>query len=37
MQPSGEFGRFEVDDHPSPPADRYRYLAQILQKSEISS
>ena len=24
MQPSGEVGRFEVDDQPSPPADRYR-------------
>ncbi|WP_144060276.1 hypothetical protein [Rhodopirellula sallentina] len=22
MQPSGEVGRFEVDDQPSPPADR---------------
>lgn len=26
MQPSGEVGRFEVDDHSSPPADRWRYL-----------
>ena len=25
MQPSGEVGRFEVDDQPSPPADRKRY------------
>ncbi len=25
MQPSGEVGRFEVDDQPSPPVDRYRY------------
>ncbi len=25
MQPSGEVGRFEVDDQPSPPADRNRY------------
>ncbi len=22
MQPSGEVGRFEVEDQPSPPADR---------------
>lgn len=28
MQPSGEVGRFEMDDQPSPPADRRRYLAQ---------
>lgn len=27
MQPSGEVGRFEVDDQPSPPADRHRYVA----------
>lgn len=26
MQPSGEVGRFEVDDQSSPPADRYRYV-----------
>jgi hypothetical protein len=25
MQPSGEVGRFEVVDCPSPPADRHRY------------
>lgn len=25
MQPSGEIGRFEVVDVPSPPADRRRY------------
>jgi hypothetical protein len=25
MQPSGEIGRFEVEDQPSPPADRNRY------------
>ena len=25
MQPSGEVGRIEVDDQPSPPADRHRY------------
>ncbi len=24
MQPSGEIGRFEVEDQPSPPADRNR-------------
>jgi hypothetical protein len=25
MQPSGKIGRFEVEDQPSPPADRNRY------------
>ncbi|QDV12821.1 hypothetical protein CA51_27070 [Rosistilla oblonga] len=30
MQPSGEVGRFEVDDQPSPPADRYRSPSHAL-------
>ena len=30
MQPSGEVGRFEVDDQPSPPADRYRSPRQRI-------
>jgi len=30
MQPSGEVGRFEVDDQPSPPADRCRYLSKAF-------
>jgi hypothetical protein len=29
MQPSGEVWRFEIDDQPSPPADRNRYLNQL--------
>ncbi|TWT64938.1 hypothetical protein Pan14r_54400 [Crateriforma conspicua] len=30
MQPSGEVGRFEVVDLPSPPADRRRYTGLAL-------
>jgi len=30
MQPSGEVERFEVDDQPSPPADRSRYSIQSI-------
>ncbi|TWU19225.1 hypothetical protein [Allorhodopirellula heiligendammensis] len=30
LTPSGEVGRFEVDDQPSPPADRYRYRKRML-------
>jgi len=29
MQPSGEVGRFEVEDQPSPPADRNRYPTEM--------
>ena len=32
MQPSGEVGRFEVDDQPSPPADRNRYAKLIMRR-----
>jgi len=31
MQPSGEVGRFEVVDLPSPPADRQRYLTETTE------
>jgi len=32
MQPSGEIGRFEVEDQPSPPADRNRYPTKTFLK-----
>jgi hypothetical protein len=35
MQPSGEIGRFEVEDQPSPPADRNRY-ADIFIKTAFA-
>lgn len=32
MQPSGEIGRFEVVDLPSPPADRQRSLNEVGER-----
>ena len=37
MQPSGEVGRFEVVDLPSPPADRQRYLPMNFESFDIST
>jgi hypothetical protein len=37
MQPSGEVGRFEVVDFPSPPADRYRSPVQPPPVSATTS
>jgi hypothetical protein len=37
MQPSGEVGRFEVVDFPSPPADRYRYRTRSLSCRHLNS
>ncbi|ELP34486.1 hypothetical protein RBSWK_01572 [Rhodopirellula baltica SWK14] len=34
MQPSGEVGRFEVENLPSPPADRQRYPTKILNEPQ---
>ena len=37
MQPRGEIGRFEVEDPPSPPADRDRYRIGMLDSVLVIS
>ncbi|SMP78231.1 hypothetical protein SAMN06265222_1251, partial [Neorhodopirellula lusitana] len=37
MQPSGEIGRFEVDDLPSPPADRRRCPTEMMIRFKLKS
>jgi hypothetical protein len=36
MHPSGEVGRFEIDNFSSPPGDWWRYRADVPAESDIA-